>query len=62
MERGGEITFRYPCFYLKVGEKLLSNSAREVLEVVELLEDSSPGYRGCLRIGLGPPDTRQGVE
>ena len=56
------IIFRHPWPYLVVGEKLLSNPARDVLEVGELLEDSSPGYRGCLRIGLGPPDTRQGVE
>ena len=59
---GGGIIFRHPWPYLVVGEKLLSNPAREVLEVGELLEDSSPGYRGCLNIGLGPPDTRQGVE
>ena len=59
---GGVIIFRHPWPYLVVGEKLLSNPARDVLEVGELLEDSSPGYRGCLNIGLGPPDTRQGVE
>ena len=48
---------------LIVGEKLHSNpELKEALDVGEKFEVRSSAKRGCLKIGLGPSDRRQGVE